>query len=113
MSFYYYLSQELAVMLDLSTEERYHIDELSNSLYDSLRNCDNTIGYYISEKFDNSSKMFAFGEAKRWLEESEHLIPEWKKETEKLQKKISVLEAENKQLKENFKTNVVDIIHLF
>jgi len=45
-----------------------------------------------------------------WLLRYEHLIPEWKKETEKLQKKISVLEEENRQLKENFKTNVVDII---
>ncbi len=47
-------------------------------------------------------------------EEIEHLHQRismlQREEIEKLHKRISMLEEENKQLKENFKTNVVDIV---
>ena len=54
--------------------------------------------------------LYIYPSHERWLEESEHLIPEWKKETEKLQQRISILEEENKRLKESFKTSVLDIV---
>jgi cell division protein FtsB len=237
MSFYY-ISQELADVLELSTEKRYHIDDIlvdfnkflwkvnPNNFYiifvddnfkkliDKDNVCFYMHSYYIGREqmkmnhntlnncllnpniLESTTKsiereIYAIEKCflnnqtdaeieknrynyyylhcgnKRWLEESEHLIPEWKRETEKLQQKISVsefselkketnilkkrisdledecvnlidcefltmrlkkerennreeieklhqrismLEEENKQLKENFKTNVVDII---
>lgn len=218
MSFYY-ISQELAEVLNISTEKRYHIDELVKSLSDSisitnifsnvcisekhsklllytnyekqeLHEANKNIKKYLDEKKDfiekvkeakqkgsfihqpycdeqvklyelgeyclaNPDKVFLYTNPKRWLEESNHLIPEWKKEnekvekklsmilkriadleeeheslvdcsfltmklkkekeknqeeTEKLQQRISYLEAENKQLKQNFKRNVINIV---
>jgi hypothetical protein len=185
MSFYY-LSQELSDVLELSTKNRYHIEEIYEVFWTSIqsnvfggcaisekhakllsKNCYYTkknievaikqIRKHVDDEKDVVSRMRAQKDLtcvcshkcncsdinsyrknklaeyekyeyllknlnvlfpisllcnnnKRWLEESEHLIPEWKKETEKLKKRISVLEEENKQLKENFRTNVVDII---
>lgn len=180
MSFYYYISEELAEHLNFSCNKKYHIEDLSRKFEESLDkswvSCyhldeksvkildkqskdyrddvcskidreklnlsikdynEELLRYHhmtldiqqndkkyginkytnlikktqeILQNFEKNQTVLFMDSPQKWLEHSEHLIPEWKKEMMELQERVTDLEEENKRLKENFKTNVLDIV---
>ena len=174
---YYYLSEKLGSVFGLSTEKKYFVSyscvfnqsfELANTIIEKIDGVNNIDDWRINEIRSVCKRPTPHEKLRlmHMLIERDLLVPEWKRETEKLQQKISVsefselkketnilkrisdledecvnlidceyltmrlkkerennreeieklhqrisiLEEENKQLKENFKTNVLDII---